>query len=110
VIAVIGAILGYPIYNLFRLSLQRYGLFELLRHQGVSVGLATPRTILGRPGRVKQKTQDVVVAMSCGALDVVVGRFVLGLVVVHRSRSVVHVPGRVVHGLGCRCPPDSGRF
>jgi N,N'-diacetylchitobiose transport system permease protein len=39
VVAAIGAILGYPIYSLVRLSLQRYGLFELIAHHGPSVGL-----------------------------------------------------------------------
>jgi N,N'-diacetylchitobiose transport system permease protein len=39
VVAVLGAILGYPIYSLVRLSLQKYGLFELLQHHGVYVGL-----------------------------------------------------------------------
>ena len=34
-----GAILGYPIYNLVRLSLERYGLFELIQHHGVYIGL-----------------------------------------------------------------------
>ena len=39
VVAVIAAILGYPIYSLVRLSLQRYGLFELIAHHGEYVGL-----------------------------------------------------------------------
>jgi N,N'-diacetylchitobiose transport system permease protein len=39
VVAVLGATLGYPVYNLVRLSGQKYGLFELLQHHGVSVGL-----------------------------------------------------------------------
>src|SRR5207253_1271783 len=39
VVVVLGAILGYPIYSLVRLSLQQYGLFELIRHQGRYVGL-----------------------------------------------------------------------
>jgi N,N'-diacetylchitobiose transport system permease protein len=39
VVAVLGAILGYPIYYLVRLSLERYGLFELALHHGVYVGL-----------------------------------------------------------------------
>jgi N,N'-diacetylchitobiose transport system permease protein len=39
VVLVMGAILGYPIYNLVRLSFQQYGLFELLQHHGVPVGL-----------------------------------------------------------------------
>src|SRR5205823_2963789 len=34
VVAVLGAILGYPIYSLVRLSLQHYTLFELIRHHG----------------------------------------------------------------------------
>ena len=43
---VLGAILGYPIYNLIRLSLQQYGLFELLQHHGVPVGLRNFSSIL----------------------------------------------------------------
>lgn len=39
VVAVMGAILGYPIYSLVRLSLQKYGLFELIRHKGQYIGL-----------------------------------------------------------------------
>ncbi len=39
VIVVMAAILGYPIYSLVRLSLQQYGLFELIRHQGRYIGL-----------------------------------------------------------------------
>jgi N,N'-diacetylchitobiose transport system permease protein len=43
---VIGAILGYPIYNLVRLSFQQYGLFELLRHRGIDVGLHNYGSVL----------------------------------------------------------------
>lgn len=39
VVAVLGAIMAYPIYSLVRLSFQRYGLFELIQHHGVGVGL-----------------------------------------------------------------------
>jgi N,N'-diacetylchitobiose transport system permease protein len=46
---VIGAVLGYPIYNLVRLSLQKYGLFELLRHQGTPVGLHNFGSVLHDP-------------------------------------------------------------
>jgi N,N'-diacetylchitobiose transport system permease protein len=45
-VVVLGAILGYPIYNLIRLSLQQYGLFELLQHHGVPVGLRNFSSIL----------------------------------------------------------------
>jgi N,N'-diacetylchitobiose transport system permease protein len=46
VVVTIGLILGYPLYYLVRLSLQRYGLFELIRHKGVGVGLANYRSVL----------------------------------------------------------------
>lgn len=45
-IAVIGAVLGYPLYKLVVLSFQHYGLFELLRHQGTWVGFDNYTTIL----------------------------------------------------------------
>jgi N,N'-diacetylchitobiose transport system permease protein len=38
VVAAVGAVLGYPLYNLVRLSFQHYGLFELIRHRGEAVG------------------------------------------------------------------------
>jgi N,N'-diacetylchitobiose transport system permease protein len=39
-------ILGYPLYNLVRLSLQHYGLFELIRHQGRWIGLHNYGSVL----------------------------------------------------------------
>ena len=36
----VAAVLGYPIVNLVELSLQRYGLFELITHHGFYIGLA----------------------------------------------------------------------
>ena len=46
VLAAIGAVLGYPLYNLVRLSFQHYGLFELIRHKGQSVGLHNYGSVL----------------------------------------------------------------
>jgi len=46
VVVTIALVLGYPLYYLVRLSLQRYGLFELIRHKGVGVGLANYRSVL----------------------------------------------------------------
>ena len=40
VVAAIGAILGYPLYNLVRLSFERYGLAELIQRSGTWIGLA----------------------------------------------------------------------
>lgn len=36
--AVIAAVLGYPLYLLIRLSFEKYGLFELVRHKGKAIG------------------------------------------------------------------------
>jgi N,N'-diacetylchitobiose transport system permease protein len=46
VLAVIGAVLAYPLYSLVRLSFQHYTLFELIRHAGQSVGLANFTSVL----------------------------------------------------------------
>jgi N,N'-diacetylchitobiose transport system permease protein len=45
----LGAILGYPIYYLVRLSLQKYGLLELVQHHGEYIGLDNFRTVLHDP-------------------------------------------------------------
>jgi N,N'-diacetylchitobiose transport system permease protein len=45
-VAVIAAVLGYPLYQLVALSFQRYGLFELIAHQGEWIGLDNYSTIL----------------------------------------------------------------
>jgi N,N'-diacetylchitobiose transport system permease protein len=46
VVLVIVAILGYPLYDLGRLSFQKYGLFELIAHHGTSVGWANYSSVL----------------------------------------------------------------
>jgi N,N'-diacetylchitobiose transport system permease protein len=46
VVVVIGIVLGYPLYWLIKLSTEKYGLFELIRHQGTSVGLDNYRSVL----------------------------------------------------------------
>src|SRR5713226_5019263 len=46
VLVVIGVILGYPLYWLVKLSTQKYGLFELIQHKGVSIGLDNYRSVL----------------------------------------------------------------
>jgi len=43
----IGVILGYPLYLLVKMSFEKYGLFELIRHQGRWVGTANYAHILG---------------------------------------------------------------
>jgi N,N'-diacetylchitobiose transport system permease protein len=46
VLVVVGLILGYPIYQLVRLSFERYGLFELIQRQGHWVGLKNYGSVL----------------------------------------------------------------
>ena len=46
VLLAIGAILGYPLYSLISLSLQHYGLFELIQHKGQPVGLDNYNSVL----------------------------------------------------------------
>jgi N,N'-diacetylchitobiose transport system permease protein len=46
VVAVLAALLAYPIYRLVVLSLQKYTLFELIQHKGQWIGLDNFRTIL----------------------------------------------------------------
>ena len=43
---VIAAVLGYPLFFLIKLSVQRYGLPELIAHRGVWVGVSNFRAIL----------------------------------------------------------------
>jgi N,N'-diacetylchitobiose transport system permease protein len=46
-LAVIVAVLGYPLYRLFTLSFQQYGLSELISQEGRWIGLDNYATILG---------------------------------------------------------------
>ena len=46
-LAVIGSVLGYPLYRLVALSFQEYGLAELIAHEGRWIGLDNYSTILG---------------------------------------------------------------
>jgi N,N'-diacetylchitobiose transport system permease protein len=45
-LVVVAGVLGYPMYRLFTLSFQQYGLVELIRHQGTWIGLENYTTIL----------------------------------------------------------------
>jgi N,N'-diacetylchitobiose transport system permease protein len=46
VLAVMAAILGYPLYQLFQLAFERYGLPELIAHKGEWVGFANFSSVL----------------------------------------------------------------
>src|SRR3954469_14866923 len=46
VVGAIGSILGYPLYNLVRLSFERYGLAELIQRSGTWIGLSNYSSVL----------------------------------------------------------------
>ena len=89
VIVVIGAILGYPIYNLVRLSLQKYDLFALLQHHGQYVGFQNFDTVLHDPVFWHTLLRTVVFTAGCVSLTVVLGTLIALLLV--KVGSVVRV-------------------
>jgi N,N'-diacetylchitobiose transport system permease protein len=73
VLGVIGAILGYPLYRLIRLSLQHYGLFELIQHKGQDVGLANFRSVLHDAVFWQTLVRTVVFTIANVGLTMVIG-------------------------------------
>ena len=47
VVLTLAAVLAYPSYKLVTLSFQKYGLFELIQHQGHWIGIDNYRSVLG---------------------------------------------------------------
>ncbi len=72
-VVVIGAVLAYPLYLLGSLSLQQYGLFELIRHDGRWVGLDNYSTILHDSQFVDVLLRTVVFTAACVTLTMVFG-------------------------------------
>jgi N,N'-diacetylchitobiose transport system permease protein len=81
VVGVVGAILGYPLYNLVRLSFQRYGLFELIAHHGVSVGWANYRSVLHDPIFWQTLVRTVIFTAANVSLTMVLGTLIALLLV-----------------------------
>jgi N,N'-diacetylchitobiose transport system permease protein len=73
VIVFIGAVLGYPLYSLVSLSFQHYGLFELIRHTGQSVGLANYSSVLHDPIFWHTLLRTVVFTVANVGLTMVLG-------------------------------------
>jgi N,N'-diacetylchitobiose transport system permease protein len=73
VVVVLGAILGYPIYSLVRLSLQQYGLFELIRHQGRYVGLHNFGLVLHDPVFWHTVVRTIIFTIANVGLTMVLG-------------------------------------
>ena len=89
VLATVAAILGYPIVRLVQLSLQQYGLFELIQHHGKSVGLENYRSILHDPIFWHTLVRTVIFTVANVGLTIVLGTFLALLLV--RVSSVVRV-------------------
>ena len=71
--AVIGAVLGYPIYYLVRLSFQHYGLFQLVRHKGEDIGTANYAQIFHDAFFWHVVLRTLLFAAVCVVLTIVIG-------------------------------------
>ena len=89
VLAVIGVILGYPLYWLIRLSTERYGLFELIQHKGASVGFDNYRSVLHDQIFWHTLLRTVVFTIANVSLTIVLGMLIALLLV--RVSTVVRV-------------------
>ena len=86
-IAVIGAMLAFPLGWLIWISFQHYGLRELIDHQGRWVGLDNYRTILVDPLFHQVIFRTLVFTFACVALTIVLSTLVAMLLL--RVRRVV---------------------
>jgi N,N'-diacetylchitobiose transport system permease protein len=88
VVAVTGAILGYPIYKLVALSLQRYGLEEAIaRRAGPWVGLDNFSSVLGDPVFWGTLKRTAIFTVANVGLTMVIG-VLLALLLLRVSRPV----------------------
>jgi N,N'-diacetylchitobiose transport system permease protein len=81
VVVVVGLTLGYPIYQLVRLSFERYGLFELIRHQGHWVGLRNYGSVLHDSVFWNTLLRTAVFTVANVALTMVLGTLIALLLV-----------------------------
>jgi N,N'-diacetylchitobiose transport system permease protein len=81
VVAAVAAVLGYPLYSLVRLSFQHYGLFELIRHKGESVGLANFSSVLHDSVFWHTLVRTIVFTIANVGLTMVIGTLVALLLV-----------------------------
>jgi N,N'-diacetylchitobiose transport system permease protein len=73
---VIGAVLGYPLYLLVKLSFQRYGLTELIAHKGTWIGTANYAHILHDPQFWRVLVRTAVFTAVCVSLTMVLGTLI----------------------------------
>jgi N,N'-diacetylchitobiose transport system permease protein len=87
VVLVTGAILGYPVYKLVTLSLQRYGLEELIARQGHYIGLDNFGSVLRDPIFWHTLGRTAVFTVANVGLTMVIGTL-LALLLLRVSRFV----------------------
>jgi N,N'-diacetylchitobiose transport system permease protein len=87
VVIVIAVVLGYPLYWLAKLSTERYGLFELIQHKGVSIGLKNYGSVLHDPVFWQTLLRTVIFTIANVSLTIVIG-MALALLLVRVSAWV----------------------
>jgi N,N'-diacetylchitobiose transport system permease protein len=81
VVVTVAVILGYPLYFLVKISLERYGLFELIRHAGVYIGGANFRSVLHDQVFWHTLVRTVVFTAANVTLTIVLGMLIALLLV-----------------------------
>jgi N,N'-diacetylchitobiose transport system permease protein len=76
VVLVLGAVLGDPIVNLVKLSLQNYGLFQLIQHHGTYVGLANFSSVLSDSVFWNTLVRTVIFAITNVGLTMTLGMLI----------------------------------
>jgi N,N'-diacetylchitobiose transport system permease protein len=87
VVVAIAVVLGYPLYWLVKLSTERYGLFELIQHKGVPIGLKNYGAVLHDPVFWRTLLRTVVFTIVNVSLTIVIG-MLLALLLVRVSTWV----------------------
>jgi N,N'-diacetylchitobiose transport system permease protein len=88
-VAVIAGVLAFPLGMLGWLSLQSYGLRELIAHQGKWVGLDNYKTILTDPLFHQVVIRTLLLTLTCVALTIVLSTLISLLML--RVRQVIRV-------------------
>ena len=81
VLAVITAILGYPLYKLVTLSFQQYGLFELIQRRGEWIGFDNYASVLQDEIFWRTLLRTVIFTAATVGLTIVVGTLIAFLLV-----------------------------
>jgi N,N'-diacetylchitobiose transport system permease protein len=71
--AVLGVVLAYPLYLLVKMSFQKYGLFELIRHQGRWIGTANYASIFHDGEFWQVVLRTIAFTAVCVSLTMVLG-------------------------------------